>query len=187
MPALTAAAVLLLLAAGAASLGAGEQLNRKRLPPALSARHAALTPPDTPEHSVSGFSSGADAAIIHQLAFSQRVVGAGIQAGAPYGCQILPDCGNTCSGKNYTRELANRVRPLVLLPFMRACCLLTSHTPDVPPAAAAVRHEPQQARPDRRPGPPYWPARVRVLRQAGQHRVDGGDDRAERSAGVARR
>jgi len=141
MPALTAAAVLLLFAAGAASLRADDQPTRKRLPPALSARHAALTPPDTPEHSVSGFSSGADAAVIHQLAFSQRVVGAGILAGAPYGCQILPDCGNTCSGKNYTAQLANRVRPLVLLQLraaarprgrrgaaaalMRACCLLT--------------------------------------------------------------
>ena len=80
----------------------GDGVMRKVTPPWRSSLLAGLTPPHTPVHSVSGFSSGADAAIIHQVAFSERVVGAGIQAGAPYGCQILPDCGDTCAVPNAT-------------------------------------------------------------------------------------
>ena len=57
-------------------------------------------PPTLPRHSVSGFSSGGDQAIIHLIAFSSYVDGATILGGAPYGCQILPDSPNACSGIN---------------------------------------------------------------------------------------
>eukprot|EP00746_Dinoflagellata_sp_MGD_P017019 gnl/MRDRNA2_/MRDRNA2_138805_c0_seq1.p1 gnl/MRDRNA2_/MRDRNA2_138805_c0~~gnl/MRDRNA2_/MRDRNA2_138805_c0_seq1.p1 ORF type:complete len:381 (-),score=41.34 gnl/MRDRNA2_/MRDRNA2_138805_c0_seq1:111-1253(-) len=39
-----------------------------------------------PEHSVSGVSSGGDMAVNHLVAFSRKTTGAGIVAGAPYGC-----------------------------------------------------------------------------------------------------
>ena len=48
------------------------------------------------KHTVSGFSSGADMAIMHTVAFSSYVTGVGIVGGAPYGCQLLPDAGDAC-------------------------------------------------------------------------------------------
>eukprot|EP00750_Incisomonas_marina_P002512 INCI12385.2.p1 GENE.INCI12385.2~~INCI12385.2.p1 ORF type:complete len:505 (+),score=75.01 INCI12385.2:167-1681(+) len=48
------------------------------------------------KHTVSGFSSGADMAITHFVAFSAAVTGVGIVGGAPYGCQLLPDSGDAC-------------------------------------------------------------------------------------------
>ena len=47
-------------------------------------------------HTVSGFSSGADMAMIHMVAFSSHVLGMGIVGGAPYGCNIMPNAGDTC-------------------------------------------------------------------------------------------
>lgn len=62
----------------------------------------ALAPPPGPattklSHTVSGFSSGASMAMIHFVAFSASVLGVGVIAGSPYGCNILPDYGYTCS------------------------------------------------------------------------------------------
>eukprot|EP00040_Diaphanoeca_grandis_P029363 m.171878 g.171878 ORF g.171878 m.171878 type:complete len:394 (+) comp31665_c1_seq1:466-1647(+) len=51
-----------------------------------------------PRHSVSGFSAGASAAVQHFVAYSDVVDGMGIVGGSPYGCNTLPDSGNTCSG-----------------------------------------------------------------------------------------
>ena len=36
-------------------------------------------------------------AMMHFVAYSKRVLGVGVIAGAPYGCQILPDARTTCS------------------------------------------------------------------------------------------
>eukprot|EP00041_Stephanoeca_diplocostata_P011934 m.198169 g.198169 ORF g.198169 m.198169 type:complete len:420 (+) comp18738_c0_seq1:81-1340(+) len=54
--------------------------------------------PNVPIHSVSGFSAGASVAVNHLIAFSTHVSGIGIIGGSPYGCNILPNSGNTCSG-----------------------------------------------------------------------------------------
>ena len=51
-----------------------------------------------PSHSVSGYSAGGSAAVNHLVAFSKVVLGIGVLGAAPYGCNILPDCGDTCSG-----------------------------------------------------------------------------------------
>lgn len=51
-----------------------------------------------PRHSVSGFSAGASVAVNHLVAYSASVQGLGIVGGSPYGCAILPDSANTCSG-----------------------------------------------------------------------------------------
>jgi hypothetical protein len=62
-------------------------------PPSIAA--TALRP-----HTVSGFSSGANLAINHGIAFSQTVGGIGVLGGSPYGCNVLPDPsdeGDTCS------------------------------------------------------------------------------------------
>lgn len=44
---------------------------------------------------VTGFSSGASAAVNHLVAFPDEVHGIGIVGGSPYGCNTVPDCGNT--------------------------------------------------------------------------------------------
>ena len=65
----------------------------------LSATHAhdVSTKNDTTMlHTVGGFSSGADMAVIHLVAFSSRVLGMGIVGSAPYGCNIIPDAGDAC-------------------------------------------------------------------------------------------
>jgi len=49
-----------------------------------------------PEHSVSGVSSGADMAVNHFVAFSSSVTGAGIVAGAPYGCNLVEGSDDKC-------------------------------------------------------------------------------------------
>eukprot|EP01047_Picozoa_sp_COSAG01_P089297 COSAG01_NODE_21437_length_902_cov_1.210461_2_plen_137_part_01 len=61
--------------------------------------HPAQLPHGFPRHSVSGFSSGGDQAIIHLVAFSSVVDGATILGGAPFGCQIVPNASWACSGK----------------------------------------------------------------------------------------
>jgi hypothetical protein len=55
-------------------------------------------PTPLPPHSVSGFSAGASAAINHLVAFSSAVQGIGIVGGSPYGCNIVPNSGYSCSG-----------------------------------------------------------------------------------------
>ena len=47
-------------------------------------------------HTVSGFSSGADIAMTHLVAFSSHVLGMGIVGGAPYGCNIVANAGDAC-------------------------------------------------------------------------------------------
>ena len=42
---------------------------------------------DTSKISVSGLSSGADFAVQFQVAFSKSIMGVGVFAGSPYGCQ----------------------------------------------------------------------------------------------------
>jgi len=60
----------------------------------------ALGADSLPIHSVSGVSAGADMAVNHLVVFSKSVLGAGVVAGAPYGCNLiggtdLPDhCGS---------------------------------------------------------------------------------------------
>lgn len=49
------------------------------------------------KHTVSGFSAGAIMAMMHFVAYSKIILGVGVIAGAPYGCQILPDSRKTCS------------------------------------------------------------------------------------------
>ena len=55
-----------------------------------------LTSAELPIHSVSGHSSGGDMAVLHFVAFSSRVTGAGVNAGAPYGCNLLNQPETTC-------------------------------------------------------------------------------------------
>jgi hypothetical protein len=52
-----------------------------------------------PNHTVSGLSAGASVAVNHLVAFSRSVQGAGITAGSPYGCNILPDSDDTCGAE----------------------------------------------------------------------------------------
>ena len=59
----------------------------------MSATHEPL-----PRHSVSGFSSGANLALNHLIAYSSSVDAAGLLAGSPYGCNILPNASFVCSG-----------------------------------------------------------------------------------------
>lgn len=49
-----------------------------------------------PTHTVSGFSAGADMAVDHFVAYSASCKGMGINAGAPYGCAILPNALTNC-------------------------------------------------------------------------------------------
>ena len=56
----------------------------------------AVTEHSFDRHTVSGFSSGGDMAIIHFVAYSEQVTGIGIVGGAPYGCQLVPDYGDAC-------------------------------------------------------------------------------------------
>ena len=67
--------------------------------------------PLPPVHSVSGFSAGGSMAIIHLIAFSSVVEGAGIVGGSPYGCNILPDAENTCSGWQHNSSEPNTTIP----------------------------------------------------------------------------
>lgn len=81
---------------------------------AVAAAVAAATnalQPFAPPHSVSGFSAGASAAVNHLVAFSDIVVGLGIIGGSPYGCNQLPDCGNSCSGFQSKTHLENTSIP----------------------------------------------------------------------------
>ena len=68
----------------------------------LSATTATTTtvPPSPPtlRYSLSGFSSGGSMAVVHLFAFSSEIEGVGLVGASPYGCQILPDCADTCSG-----------------------------------------------------------------------------------------
>eukprot|EP00494_Astrolonche_serrata_P026866 UN27129 len=49
-------------------------------------------------YTISGLSAGASMSAIHAVIYSEYVAGAGIIAGSPYGCQILPHAQNfTCS------------------------------------------------------------------------------------------
>lgn len=59
----------------------------------------------THKHTVSGFSSGADMALTHFVAFSRTVTGVGIVGGAPYGCQILADAGDACGAMSDNASL----------------------------------------------------------------------------------
>jgi len=45
-------------------------------------------------HTVSGVSSGGDMAMIHLIVLSSKILGAGVVAGAPYGCQVLVELGD---------------------------------------------------------------------------------------------
>jgi hypothetical protein len=82
---------------------------------ALSAFHGstAASSPQIAPHSVSGFSAGASVAVNHLVAFSKTVTGLGIIGGSPYGCNILPDAGYTCSGFQTTdaKHLENKSIP----------------------------------------------------------------------------
>ena len=61
-----------------------------------------------PRHSISGFSSGGDMAMLHAFAFSSRVDGIGVASGAPYGCNLLPgdSCGHDAPAGPWKAELA---------------------------------------------------------------------------------
>ena len=58
-----------------------------------------------PDHTVSGFSAGADMAVDHFVAFSSVTKGAGVAAGAPYGCKLLPEADTNCG--RYTMRVWN--------------------------------------------------------------------------------
>ena len=76
--------------------------------PAPAARYnASATNYTVMLHTVSGFSSGADIATTHLVAFSSRVLGMGIVGGAPYGCNIIPNAGDACGamGGNFLSTL----------------------------------------------------------------------------------
>ena len=60
-------------------------LRNKRGLVAMVARAAPV-----PAHTISGFSAGGDMAMIHLVAYSASVLGATVDGGAPYGCNILP-------------------------------------------------------------------------------------------------
>eukprot|EP00039_Didymoeca_costata_P023175 m.6241 g.6241 ORF g.6241 m.6241 type:complete len:415 (+) comp3505_c0_seq1:226-1470(+) len=86
--------VLLQLSSQSVSLAkdSASATNNRQLPTIISEDS------NLPKHIVTGFSAGASAAVNHFVAFSKSVYGLGIIGGSPYGCNILPDAGNTCSG-----------------------------------------------------------------------------------------
>ena len=72
-------------------------------------------------HTVSGFSSGADMAMIHMVAFSSHVLGMGIVGGAPYGCNIMPNTGDTCGAM--AGNFFNHIKKLTrFINLSRICC-----------------------------------------------------------------
>ena len=64
-----------------------------------------------PAHSVSGFSAGGSLALIHTVALSRSTLFSGAIGASPYGCQTLPDAGNTCSGFASTGHRLNATIP----------------------------------------------------------------------------
>jgi len=50
------------------------------------------------QYTISGFSAGGSLAVIHQIVHSDRVSAVGLIGGSPYGCNVLPDSSDTCSG-----------------------------------------------------------------------------------------
>jgi hypothetical protein len=89
-------------------------LAASRAPTALASAAAAAPPPPAPvapPHSVSGFSGGASMAVNHLVAFADVVEGMGIIGGSPYGCNQVPDCGNSCSGFQSSAHLENTSIP----------------------------------------------------------------------------
>eukprot|EP00756_Hemistasia_phaeocysticola_P045050 Hpha_TRINITY_DN1881_c0_g2::TRINITY_DN1881_c0_g2_i1::g.170550::m.170550 len=68
------------------------------LPAAVMSTVPTPHPHPTPPHSVSGFSAGASIAVNHFIAYSDITTGLGIIGGSPYGCYLLPDSLNICSG-----------------------------------------------------------------------------------------
>ena len=97
-----------------------------------------------PIHSVSGHSSGGDMAVLHFVAFAASCLGTGVNAGAPYGCNLLdrpeltcgtPDIGQDwdANGKRMTsymvaRGAAGKIDPLSNMKAKRV--LLFSGTKD---------------------------------------------------------
>eukprot|EP00729_Bicosta_minor_P011042 gene11042-33129_t len=69
--------------------------------------------------SVSGFSAGGSMALFHLVSHSKRVTGAGVIGGSPYGCQLLPDSGDTCSGWMSTGHEENTSIPWPL--YLKTC------------------------------------------------------------------
>ena len=49
------------------------------------------------QHTVSGFSSGANLAIIHSVIHSSNTTGIGIIGGSPYGCNVINNSDYICS------------------------------------------------------------------------------------------
>ena len=61
--------------------------------------------PATENITVSGFSSGANIALNHFIAWSASVAGVGILGGSPYGCQLLNNSGAVCGTPSGTDAL----------------------------------------------------------------------------------
>ena len=58
-------------------------------------------------------------ALFHLVSHSNRVTGAGVIGGSPYGCQLLPDSGDTCSGWMSTGHEENTSIPWPL--YLKTC------------------------------------------------------------------